>query len=150
MLFKYLKGTSSSVLASVFTYFLLTRLLTSDFADFGIGELLSESYLYILFATFFGYIVGLFAISVLHFYSGENLFTIDIFAIFTATGIIIGLGLELLTVFAAAPFFLIAAFVGSLAFLAVQKIDNKFIGWSIIAVHLGMIFLSPLISDYMS
>jgi hypothetical protein len=92
----------------------------------------------------------LIAIGILWLYQDEEVFTKDKIALFAVAGLLIGMGLELLTGFIGLPYFLISAFIGALTFLAVQKIENKLFGWSIVAVHVGLLFIYPQVINYLS
>lgn len=136
----YLKGTSASVLSSIFIFFLISILFDPGF---GFDDVLSEFYSYLTVATIVGLICGLLAIGVLRLYPDENLFSKDVLAIFAAAGISIGILLDLLYGLAIFPTFLLSGLIGSLMFLAVQKIDSKLISWIIVAVHFGSLFIVP-------
>ena len=141
MVLNYLKGSSASVLSSIAAMFFFMILFSSDF---NFGDILSGFYSYLYIATFFGYIGGVIAIGVVSYFSDKEIFNKRQLAIFAIVGFLIGLGLEWLTDFGASPFFLIGSVVGSLAFLAVQKIQSKLFGWSIVILHFGLFFIYPL------
>ncbi|ANU13336.1 hypothetical protein [Planococcus halocryophilus] len=145
MLLNYLKSSSASVLSSVFTFLVLAILFSPDF---GLDDVPSEFYRYTFTATLFGYIGGLIAIWILWLYQDKEVFTKDKIAIFAAGGLLIGIGLELLTGFIGLPYFLISALVGALMFLVMQKLNNKLLGWSIVAVHFGLLFIYPQVIDF--
>jgi len=136
MVFNYLKGSSASIISSVSAYMILTYLFDPHYQS-------DYFYFFIMYATFIGYVIGLIAIFIISRDSNKAVFTRKKVAIFSSIGIILGIGLEFLTDFSNSPFFLLAALSGSLMFLVVQKIENHFVAWSIIGVHLLVVFLYP-------
>lgn len=141
MLFNYFKGSSASVLSSVLIFVILNGLFNPDFTR---GESLRFSYGIGNIATFFGYIGGLVAIGILFLDSNKEIFTKKKIVLFAAAGTAIGIGIEFITEFRLTPYFFLAALVGSLMFLVVQKIENRWIGWIIIALHVWLLFIYPL------
>ncbi|MBD8015568.1 hypothetical protein [Planococcus wigleyi] len=146
MLLNYLKGSSASVLSSIAVMFLFMILFGSDFS---LSDALYGFYSYLYIATFFGYIGGVVAIGVVSHFSDKGIFNKRLLAVFAIVGLLIGLGLEWLTDFGASPFFLIGGVVGSLAFLAVQNIQSKLIGWSIVILHFVFFFIYPLVDTHL-
>lgn len=147
MLFNYLKGTSTSVLSSVFTFFLISILFDSGYS---FSDAHSEFYNYLTVATLVGIIAGLIAIGILRLYPDQNVFSKDILAIFTVAGIAIGILLDLLYGLSIFPTFLLSCMVGSVMFLIIQKVENKIIGLIIIALHIGLLFIDPQFINFLS
>ncbi|MDN7240612.1 hypothetical protein QWY14_02370 [Planococcus sp. N028] len=147
MFFNFMKGASAAILASNVT-FLFLLYLTSPGNN--LDTLPPNAYPFVLVSTFFGYIGAGLGIWILWLYQEEEIFSKDILAVFAAVGLLLGLCLELLTVFAVIPFFILAAFIGAMTFLAVQKIKNRIVGWSIVGIHLVLLFLFPIIEELLT
>lgn len=147
MILNYLKGSSACVLSAVFSFFLLSALFEPGTR---LDNAFAEFYSYLTVATFIGFIGGLLATWILRLYSDENLFSKDLVAIFAVAGFAIGILLDLLFGLALFPTFTLSGIVGALVFLSVQKISNKLMGWSIVAVHLGFLFISPQVSSILA
>lgn len=147
MLLNYLKGSSAAILSSVFNFFLISVLFNFDY---GLDSAIAEFDSYLIVATFIGLVGGVLAIWILRLYPDEDLFSKDLLAIFAVAGFAIGTLLDLLYGLAIIPTFMLSGIVGSLAFLTVQKIDSKLIGWSIVAVHVGLLFIYPQVIDYLT
>ncbi|MGB6406994.1 MAG: hypothetical protein WBF39_05915 [Planococcus donghaensis] len=141
MVINYLKGSSASIISSVSAYMILTYLFDPHYQS-------DYFYFFIMYATFIGYALGLIAILIIISDSNKEVFTRKKVAIFSCIGIILGIGLEFLMDFSSSPFFLLATLTGSLMFLVVQKIENKLIAWSIISVHLLVLFLYPYLLNH--
>lgn len=145
MLHNYLKGVSISVLSSVFTFLLISALKDPDIR---LENAFSEFYNFLIIATFVGLLAGMLAIGILRLYSDEDVFSKDLLTIFAVAGIIIGILLDLLFGLSTFPAFLIAALVGSLLFLTIQKINNRLIGWGIVTVLIRLIYIDPQYINY--
>lgn len=146
MVLNYLKGSSACILSAVFAFFLISVLFDSGY---DLDSAYDKFYSYLVVATFVGMTGGLLAIWILRLYSDEDLFSKDLLAIFAVAGFAVGMLLDLLYGLAIFPTFMLSGVVGSLAFLAVQKIKKKLVGWSIVAVHGGFLFIFPQLIEYL-
>lgn len=138
-LLNYLKGVSTAVLSSVFIFLLISALLDSKLS---IKESFEDYYSYLIVASVVCCIGGLLAKGILKLYQveGEGIYTKDIVAVFATLGALFGIGFDLLFGLSTFPGFLLAGLAGSFMFLLSQKIKYRLFGWSVVMIHVGLLF----------
>lgn len=139
MLFQYLKGVAGSVTAASIVYVGLFYLVNGLDEELVLGEI----YLTVLYGFLWGGVFGSIALAVIWMDDSKDVFAKRKIIIFTAAGILIGFGTEMLFYGPTFPYYyLFASIAGSLAFLSIQKIKNLYFSWSIIFIPIGFTVLA--------
>ncbi|OCA90318.1 hypothetical protein [Pseudobacillus wudalianchiensis] len=137
-LISYLKGSAAAIIIASFSLMISSQIVFQD-----ISYIYHDFYGMFVFASIFGYIYGILGLACLFLIRWKVYRGIKSYFVFFLLGGIGGTITEFIFEWDLIPFLMISTILGSLAFLASQKIKNKVISWIICVIPSLVIFVFP-------